>query len=126
MRRMLFGWVLVAGTVIPAIAHAQAQPELASDQKGYIIYDRCMMQAAIAASRTDAKDEAIFGMAKTQCAATRSQVITGQEGNREFLAALDAADADKAARFPEWINGVRERRRQRDAEHAAPGSATSK
>ena len=98
-----------------APALAQAPAELTSDQKGYIAYDQCMMHAAIQASHTDASDDAIFGLAKAQCAATRASVVIGQERNRDFLAALDAADADKAANFPAWIKGVRARRLSRDA-----------
>jgi hypothetical protein len=74
-------------------------------------------------SHTDAKDDEIFGLAKAQCASTRSAVIQGQENNKQFLAALDAADADKAAGFPTWIKGVRERRKAFDAKPAAPVNA---
>ena len=42
--------------------------QLTPDQKGYIVYDRCMMQAAMKASHTDAKDEEIIGLAKSICA----------------------------------------------------------
>jgi hypothetical protein len=72
-----------------------ASTQLTSDQKGYIVYDQCMMHAA----------------------------IQGQENNKQFLAALDAADADKATRFPTWIKGVRERRKAFDAKLAAPVNA---
>lgn len=113
MLRMAFGLVLTIATAAPAAAQQTVAP-LTPDQKGYIVYDQCMMHAAIQASHTDAKDEAIFGLAKARCAATRALVIKGQENNREFLAALDAADADKAARFPAWIKGVRERRKAFD------------
>jgi hypothetical protein len=110
----IFGLSLAIVVALPSQCLAQAAGELTPDQKGYITYDRCMMQAAIQASRTDAKDGEVFGLAKAQCAATRAQVIVGQEGNREYIAALDAADADKAANFPAWVKGVRERRMARD------------
>jgi hypothetical protein len=117
-------WILlVLGTVfasIPVVVAAQGPVPLSADQKGYIAYDQCMMHAAIRASHTDAKDEEIYGMAKAQCATTRAAVIVGQETNREFLAALDAADADKASRFPAWIKGVRERRQRFDMQTANP------
>lgn len=113
MHRTAFALTLTTAIAAPAAAQ-QAEPPLTPDQRGYIAYDQCMMHAAIQASRTDAKDEAIFGLAKAQCAATRAQVIRGQENNPQFLTALDAADADKAARFPAWIKGVRERRKALD------------
>lgn len=113
-------FALAVGAAMQSPGSAQMPGELTPDQKGYIAYDQCMMHAAIRASHTDAQNEAIFGLAKAQCAATRAQVIIGQENNREFLAALDAADADKEANFPAWIKGVRERRQARDAGHGAP------
>jgi hypothetical protein len=36
------------------------------------------------------------------------------------LAALDAADADKSANFPEWIKGVRERRKTFETQGITP------
>jgi hypothetical protein len=109
-----FGISLAIAVALPSQCLAQAAGQFTPDQKGYIAYDQCMMQAAIQASRTDAKDEEVFGLAKAQCAATRAQVIIGQESNREYLAALDAADADKSANFPAWIKSVRARRLARD------------
>jgi hypothetical protein len=104
--------------------NAQApEVELTADQKGYIAYDQCIMYAAIRASKTPAKDEEIFGIAKTACAGTRAAVLVGQEANKQFLVALDAADAEKAANFPAWIKGVRERRATRDAQFAKPANA---
>ncbi len=119
MHRLLFGLALTMLIAVPATAQ-QSVPPLTPDQKGYIVYDQCMMHAAIKASRTDAKDEEIFGLAKAQCAVTRVQVLIGQENNRGFIAALDAADADKAAKFPAWIKGVRERRKAYDLPAPAP------
>lgn len=107
-------WIEALGlavvAVVPSSSFAQVPVQLTPDQKGFIAYDQCMMHAAISASHTNAKDEEIFGLAKAQCAQTRAAVIVGQENNRQYLAALDAADADKAANFPKWIKGVRERR----------------
>jgi hypothetical protein len=110
MRKISGAFGLALAIAAPGMVSAQAASEMAADQKGYIAYHYCMMQAAMKASYTDAKDEDIFGIAKSQCAATRSAVVVGQENNREFLAALDAADAEKAAHFPSWVKGVRERR----------------
>lgn len=118
-----FGVSIGVVAVIPALALAQTSAELTPDQKGYIAYDQCMMHAAIEASHTNANAGEIFGLAKAQCATIRAQVIVGQEGNRQFLAALDAADADKAANFPGWIKVVRERR---SARGAAPSASTAK
>jgi hypothetical protein len=112
---ILGGWICV-----PAAVLAQAPTDLSPDQQGYIIYHQCMMHAAIQASHTAAKDDDIFGLAKAQCASTRAAVIAGQESNHSFLTALDAADAEKAARFPDWIKGVRERRKAFEAQAVAP------
>jgi hypothetical protein len=103
-------------------ATAQTQSELTPDQRGYIAYDQCLMYAAMRVSKTDAKDEAVYGLAKAECAPVRVSVLVGQEKNRAFIAALDAVDADKAANFPSWINGVRERRRLRDAQFPMPAA----
>ena len=115
MRKISGAFGLALAVAGSGMVWAQPAPEMAADQKGYIAYHYCMMQAAMKASYTDAKDEDIFGIAKSQCAATRSAVVVGQENNREFLAALDAADAEKAAHFPNWIRGVRERRSRFEA-----------
>ena len=115
----LIGALLAASTS----AFAQQPTELTPDQKGYIAYHQCLMHAAMDASSTDAKDEAIYGIAKSACAAVRSKVVVGLETNKEYLAALDAVDADKSANFPSWIKGVRERRAARDAQFAKPNNA---
>jgi len=100
----------MALSILPGAAFAQEQPQLSADQKGYIAYHYCMMNAAMRASRTNAAAEDIFGLAKAECVSLRSSVIVGQEGNQQFLSALDDADQEKAANFPEWINGVRQQR----------------
>ena len=117
---ILAALVSVLGPAGPALAQEAAV--LTADQKGYIVYDRCMMSAAIAASRTEAKDEEIFGLAKSSCAATRAAVTKGLEGNKDYIAALDAADADKATNFPGWIKGVRARRNALDIGSAGPAA----
>ncbi|MBV1686591.1 hypothetical protein KRR38_02620 [Novosphingobium sp. G106] len=110
MWRIACGLALIATMAGSAAAQPLTPSPLTPDQKGYIVYDRCMMHAAIVASHTDASDDEIFALAKSRCASTRAAVILGQENNRGYLAALDAADADKSAHFPAWIKGVRERR----------------
>lgn len=113
MRGNATGFGFLASLAAPLTAQVAPAPQLTSDQQGYIVYHQCMMHAAIQASHTEAKDEEIFGRAKAECASTRARVVAGQESNRPFLAALDAADAEKAANFPAWIKGVRERRKDR-------------
>lgn len=119
MCRLITGLVMAASMSAPAVGQVPVPSQLGPDQKGYIAYHQCMMQAAIKASHTDAKDADIFGLAKTQCAGVRAQVMIGQSNNRQFLAALDAADAEKAANFPAWIKGVRERRKSFELEGPA-------
>lgn len=123
MTRTIYAFTLGVIAAMPSLALAQTSGELTPDQKGYIAYDQCMMHAAIQASHTNAKNEDIFGLAKAQCAPTRVQVVIGQESNREYLAALDAADADKSTNFPAWIKGVRERRQARDGASSSPSGA---
>lgn len=123
MKRAIIALILTS--TVSFAATAQTSMQLTPDQKGYIAYDQCMKYAAIRASHTDAKDEEIFGIAKVQCASTRSRVVVGQESNDAFLAALDAADADKSANFPAWIKGVRERRKSFEAQGVAPPASPS-
>ena len=124
MVRTISAFALASVAAMSSLASAQTSPEFTPDQKGYIVYHQCMMQAAIRASHTEVKDEEIFGLAKAQCAQTRAQVIVGQEGNGQYIAALDAADMNKATNFPSWIKRVRERRRSRDAASAAPNGVS--
>jgi hypothetical protein len=123
MRRVVLG-LISAAILIEAAALAQVPvtPQLTPDQKGFIAYDQCVMHAAIKASHTDANNDEVLALAKAQCAATRAQITAGREANRPFLAALDAADADKSANFPAWIKGVRERRKSFEGRGAVPTS----
>lgn len=111
---------LILSVAAPSPGDAQPTGELASDQKGYIAYHQCLMHAAMRISRTDAEDDEVYGLAKAECAATREQVIVGHEANRVYLVALDALDAEKAASFPAWTKGVRERRRARETAFGVP------
>lgn len=120
MIRNAVGFVLLLSIAVPSAAQVAPGAQLTPDQKGYIVYDQCIMHAAIRASHTNAKNEEIFGLAKAACAPTRARVVIGQENNRQFIAALDAADADKAANFPAWIKGVRERRKAFEAKGSLP------
>ena len=90
--------------VAPATAWAQDP-----DQLDPGVYDRCLAQAAVRMSYTDARNEDIFGLAKRRCAATRASIAR----QPQMLAALDAADATKAANFPKWMSRLRERRQLR-------------
>ncbi|HEX7858140.1 MAG TPA: hypothetical protein VF503_31035 [Sphingobium sp.] len=91
--------------LIPGTAMAQTAP-----------YDRCMTEAADKASYGTVRDEEIYRLARIACTDVRASVIAGHEGDRAYMAALDAADAEKAKNFPSWIKGVRERRRLREAQ----------
>lgn len=122
-KAVLMSLIIAAILTVISPVSAQTSDELTADQKGYIAYDQCLMHAAIEASRTDAGDDSIYTMAKGACAATRAAVIVGLEQNKEYLAALDALDADKATNFPSWIKGVRERRAAREAQFAKPQNA---
>ncbi len=113
--RLTISILIASISSLPAFAQATPDPALSADQKGYVAYHQCMMHAAIEASHTSVAAADIYGIAKKQCAGVRAAVVRGQEGNRAFLAALDAADADKAENFPKWIEGVRERRREFEA-----------
>jgi hypothetical protein len=113
IRRIAMALALAgASTAIAQVPSTSMTP----DQKGYVAYHYCMMQAAMDASKTAAKDDEVYAIAHAKCAATRKSVLSGQDGNAEFVAALDAADAEKKANFPAWIKGVRERRVAREAE----------
>ena len=112
---------LLAG--LPAIAFAQDEVAFTPAQKGYFAYDDCMKGAAVRASRTDAREEDVFGLAKAQCAATREKVVIGLASDREFLEALDQFDTDEETNFPDWIKVLRERRRLGEPEYEPVGPA---
>lgn len=91
------------------------QPQAAlTDEQAAIVYDQCLARAAARASRTDAADTAIFGLARAECAGQRTDLLraAGPERGRIF----DAIDANKEAGFPEATRKVRERRRAYEAQ----------
>lgn len=96
------------------IAHAQTQP-LTLEQSA-IVYNQCLAWAAVRASRTDAADEAIYGLARDACAETRMRLTAGSENDSDLRRVLDAIDADKEANFPRLTRQIREQRRQREAQ----------
>ncbi len=101
-------------------AVAQSPSEMGPDQKIYIVYHYCMMQSAMEASKTEARNEDIYAVAHKSCAQVRSEAAQISHQFPELLAALDAADAQKRANFPIWVKGVRERREKFEAGLAAP------
>jgi hypothetical protein len=84
-----------------------------TDEQATIVYDQCLAYAAQRASKTDAADTAIFGLARAQCAGQRADLLRGASPERARI--FDAIDADKEAGFPEATRKVRERRRAFEA-----------
>jgi hypothetical protein len=93
-------------------------PPALTDEQAAIVYDQCLARAAARASRTEAAETAIFGIAKAECARQRTGLLgaAGPERARIF----DAMDADKEAGFPEATRRVRERRRAFEAQSGSP------
>jgi hypothetical protein len=85
-----------------------------TDEQAAIVYDQCLARAAARASRTDAADTAIFGIARVECAGARSGLLTGAAPERARI--FDAIDADKEAGFPEATRKIRDRRRAFEAQ----------
>jgi hypothetical protein len=111
----LIAAILPSGT--PSLPQSALQ--LRTDQAA-IVYDQCLARAAVRASRTDAADDAIYGLAKQECAATRVSLLAGHEGDKERITVLTAIDADKQANFPALTRKVREQRKAWDAEMQKP------
>ena len=108
--------ILLSGALLVA-ASAQAQPHQLTAEQSAIIYDQCLARAAVRASRTDAADEAIYGLAREACAETRNGLLAGHENDAELQRVLSAIDADKEASFPRLTQQIREQRRQREAQY---------
>lgn len=107
----------LSALLIGQTAGAQTSPSsLSGDQKGYIAYNRCLVETAVHISYTNAPDADIYRQARVACTEVRSAAVAGQQDNKTYMAALDASDLEKAQNFPSWIKGVRERRRAREAE----------
>ena len=100
----------MAVTIGSASALAQQPAELGVDQKIYIAYHYCMLQAAMKSSHEASRGEEIYDRAHQGCATVRAQAAAHLAQFPELATALDTADAEKKANFPSWIKGVRERR----------------
>jgi hypothetical protein len=112
--------ILRAGMLAVYAGSAFAQAPAVTTEQAAIVYDQCLARAAVRASRTDAADDAIYGLAKAQCASTRTALLDGAMGDAKRVAVLDAIDADKQARFPALTRQIREQRKAREAEMARP------
>lgn len=85
-----------------------------TDAQATIVYDQCLAYAAQRASKTDAADTAIFGLAWADCAVQRAELLRGAGAERVRI--FDEIDADRRARFPEATRKVRESRRAFEAQ----------
>ena len=112
-------YLVAIALFLAAPAPAQSAPQLSAGQAA-IVYDQCLARAAVRASRTDAADDAVYGLAKQDCAATRASLLAGNEADKERIAALAAIDADKQANFPALTRKIRERRKAWEAEVQKP------
>ena len=111
MNSLVMGAALLSASAV----YAQSQP-LTLEQSA-IVYDQCLARAAVRASRTDAADEAIYGLARDACAGTRIMLTAGSEIDSDLRSVLDAIDAEKEANFPRLTRQIREQRRQREAQY---------
>lgn len=93
------------------------QPEL-TDAQAVIVYDQCLAHAAQRASKTDAADTAIFGLARAECAGQRAELLRGSTAERARI--FDEIDSNRQARFPEATRKVREMRRAFEARAGQP------
>lgn len=116
MRRALLGAAL-ATIAAPALARVPTGSVEARVES----YNRCMMLAAVRASYTDAASHRIYGIARAACAAARNSRAVDRARQPVYLAAVDAADAARAAHLAGWVAELRERRR---ASEAASGMAS--
>jgi len=114
--RTFRGVLAIAIMVMPCVASAQQRQDLAPDQKAFIAYHYCMLQAGMDASKTPATEDQIFDLAFEACATTRAQAAQIGRQVPALLTALDEADAEKRSNFPDWVRGVRERRAQFEAQ----------
>jgi hypothetical protein len=104
----------------PAPAPAPAPPPLSglTDEQATIVYDQCLAYAAQRASKTQAPDTAIFGLARADCASQRTELLRGAGAERVRI--FDAIDSERAARFPEATRKVRESRRAFEVQAGTP------
>ena len=104
---MKLGLYALAIIGFAASANAQNKAGLTTEQAA-ILYDQCLARAAAKASRTDAADEDVYGLAKTACAPTRLSLVAGYEPSSERVQTLDSIDEERAATFPERTRKLRE------------------
>jgi hypothetical protein len=90
------------------------------DGQAAIVYDQCLARAAVGASKTDAADTAIFGIAAAACADLRGQLLAGAASGSKRRRIFDAVDADKQAGFAAATRKVREQRRAYEAQLGTP------
>lgn len=102
-------FVLIASVAFPG-GEAMAQGSTAET------YHRCLTDTAMQLSYGSTAEADIYRLARNTCANARAAAIASARGDTSILAALDAADAEKAKNFPAWIKGVRERRRHEQAQ----------
>ena len=106
-----------ADVAITAVAVTRDAGVSVAGDRHYAAYGQCMMVAAVNASYTPARNDEIFGLARSACAKARDRA-----GATTAVAMLDAADAKTAATLPELIDGLRDRRRTRDALYGTPAA----
>ncbi|HEU0097750.1 MAG TPA: hypothetical protein VFQ67_03150 [Allosphingosinicella sp.] len=92
-------------------------PDL-TDEQAAIVYDQCLARAAVRASKTDAADTAIFGLARTECGGQRTDLLRGAGPERARI--FEAIDSDRQASFPEATRKVRQMRRAYEAQAGTP------
>lgn len=107
-----------APAAFPAQGGDRPEPTALTDDQATIVYDQCLAHAAQRASKTDAPDTAIFGLARAECASRRDELLRGAGAER--IRIFDAIDSNRQARFPEATRKVRERRRAFEAQAGAP------
>ena len=115
--------VAIAIAAAPFAANAQQSQGLSPDQKAFIAYHYCMLQAGMDASKTAVAEDQVFDLAFETCAATRAQAAEIGRQVPALLTALEEADVQKRSNFPDWVRGVRERRAQFETQvRTAPAS----
>ena len=94
---------LILATALPAAAGARDLGETGSTASSVQAdtSDPCMLMAAVRASYTAARNDEIYGIARSQCGHRRVE--------------RDPAEVEVAATWSRLIAGLRDRRRQHDA-----------
>ena len=102
--------LVLASMAAPAMAQSPADVE-----KRIESYNRCMMLASVRASYTNAANHEIYGIARAACATARDSRAIDRSRQPVYLAAVDAADANRATHLASWVGELRDRRRATDA-----------